>query len=85
MTPPTRSEYCHGNPLPPLSYSIDRYNFVGKKLHRRLLQLGGKPLLPLALADDQHDLGYVYITIVIKYPSKKSSLSLEGTVYSIHF
>ena len=34
-----------------------RYNFVGKRLHRRLAQLGAKPLLPLALADDQHDLG----------------------------
>ena len=36
---------------------MHRYNFVAKKLHRRLLQLGGTPLLPLALADDQHDLG----------------------------
>jgi hypothetical protein len=30
---------------------------VAKKLHRRLLQLGGNPLLPLSLGDDQHDLG----------------------------
>ena len=35
-----------------------RYNFVAKRLHKRLLQLGAEPLLPLALADDQHDLGW---------------------------
>ena len=34
-----------------------RYNYVGKKLYHRLVQLGGDALLPLALADDQHDLG----------------------------
>lgn len=37
---------------------------MGKKLHRRLVQLGGNPLLPLALADDQHDLGLVTGTLV---------------------
>ena len=35
-----------------------RYNFVAKKLYRRLLQLGASPLVPLALGDDQHDLGW---------------------------
>ena len=30
---------------------------MAKKLHRRLVQLGGTPLLPLSLGDDQHDLG----------------------------
>lgn len=30
---------------------------MAKKLHRRLLQLGGTALLPLSLGDDQHDLG----------------------------
>ena len=34
-----------------------RYNYVAKKLHRRLLQLGGTALLPLSLGDDQHDMG----------------------------
>ncbi|KFZ58594.1 NADPH-dependent diflavin oxidoreductase 1, partial [Antrostomus carolinensis] len=34
-----------------------RFNFVAKKLHKRVLQLGGHPLLPVALGDDQHDLG----------------------------
>ena len=35
-----------------------RYNFVAKKLYRRLLQLGASPFVPLALGDDQHDLGW---------------------------
>ncbi|NXB89864.1 NDOR1 oxidoreductase, partial [Vidua chalybeata] len=37
--------------------SYPKFNFVAKKLHKRLLQLGGNPLLPVALGDDQHDLG----------------------------
>lgn len=37
--------------------TLCRFNFVAKKLYRRLLQLGASPLVPLALADDQHDLG----------------------------
>lgn len=34
-----------------------KFNFVAKKLHRRLLQLGGSALLPVCLGDDQHELG----------------------------
>ncbi|XP_012576608.1 PREDICTED: NADPH-dependent diflavin oxidoreductase 1 [Condylura cristata] len=37
--------------------SYPQFNFVAKKLHRRLLQLGGSALLPVGLADDQHELG----------------------------
>uniref|UniRef100_A0A8C5RDR3 NADPH-dependent diflavin oxidoreductase 1 n=1 Tax=Laticauda laticaudata TaxID=8630 RepID=A0A8C5RDR3_LATLA len=37
--------------------SYPKFNFIAKKLHRRLLQLGGSPLAPAALGDDQHDLG----------------------------
>lgn len=37
--------------------SPNRFNFVAKKLHRRLLQLGGAALLPMCLGDDQHELG----------------------------
>ena len=37
--------------------SYQKYNFAGKKLYRRLLQLGAKPLLDLGLADDQDELG----------------------------
>nr|XP_023653136.1 NADPH-dependent diflavin oxidoreductase 1 isoform X2 [Paramormyrops kingsleyae] len=37
--------------------SYSKFNFVAKKLHKRLLQLGASILLPVGLADDQHDLG----------------------------
>ncbi|XP_068430284.1 NADPH-dependent diflavin oxidoreductase 1 isoform X2 [Clinocottus analis] len=37
--------------------SYPKFNFVAKKLHKRLLQLGASMLLPVGLADDQHDLG----------------------------
>ncbi|XP_032993957.1 NADPH-dependent diflavin oxidoreductase 1 [Lacerta agilis] len=37
--------------------SYPKFNFVAKKLHKRLHKLGGCPLLPAALGDDQHDLG----------------------------
>uniref|UniRef100_A0AAY4EG73 NADPH-dependent diflavin oxidoreductase 1 n=1 Tax=Denticeps clupeoides TaxID=299321 RepID=A0AAY4EG73_9TELE len=37
--------------------SYPKFNFVAKKLHKRLLQLGASALLPVGLADDQHDLG----------------------------
>lgn len=35
----------------------EKFNFVAKKLHKRLLQLGGTALAEVALCDDQHDLG----------------------------
>ncbi|XP_074474499.1 NADPH-dependent diflavin oxidoreductase 1 [Sebastes fasciatus] len=37
--------------------SYPKFNFVAKKLHKRLQQLGASVLLPVGLADDQHDLG----------------------------
>ncbi|XP_061887354.1 NADPH-dependent diflavin oxidoreductase 1 [Entelurus aequoreus] len=37
--------------------SYPKFNFVAKKLHKRLVQLGATLLLPVGLADDQHDLG----------------------------
>ncbi|XP_008322669.1 NADPH-dependent diflavin oxidoreductase 1 [Cynoglossus semilaevis] len=37
--------------------SYPKFNFVAKKLHKRLQQLGAGSLLPVGLADDQHDLG----------------------------
>lgn len=43
-------------PGPSLSLSL-RFNFVAKKLYRRLLQLGGAALLPVCLGDEQHELG----------------------------
>lgn len=35
-----------------------KYNFVAKKLDKRLLDLGGRPLLDRGLGDDQHPSGY---------------------------
>ncbi|KAJ8715776.1 hypothetical protein PYW07_010258 [Mythimna separata] len=35
-----------------------KFNFAGKKLHKRLMQLGGTPLLDIGLCDYQHDLGH---------------------------
>lgn len=43
-----------------------RFNFVAKKLSKRLLQLGANALLPVGLADDQHDLGWVKVPGTIK-------------------
>lgn len=37
--------------------SYVKFNFVAKRLFKRLQQLGGYPLVPVHLADDQHDLG----------------------------
>ena len=37
--------------------SYVKFNFVAKKLYKRLLQLGGTGVTDLGLADDQHDLG----------------------------
>ncbi|XP_026754063.1 NADPH-dependent diflavin oxidoreductase 1 [Galleria mellonella] len=38
--------------------SYTKFNFVGKKLHKRLMQLGATPLLDIGLCDYQHDLGH---------------------------
>ncbi|RVE41573.1 hypothetical protein evm_013777 [Chilo suppressalis] len=38
--------------------SYSKFNFVGKKLHKRLMQLGATPLLDIGLCDYQHDLGH---------------------------
>lgn len=34
-----------------------RFNYPAKKLYKRLIQLGGNPLIPRGDGDDQHDLG----------------------------
>ena len=41
--------------------SYQKYNFVGKRLYRRLSQLGGKAIVPLGLGDEQHDLGHDHV------------------------
>lgn len=51
----TRAYLAGKTVLHPLS--THRFNFVAKKLHRRLVQLGASMLIPVGLADDQHDLG----------------------------
>nr|CAB3264242.1 NADPH-dependent diflavin oxidoreductase 1 [Phallusia mammillata] len=37
--------------------SYAKFNFIAKKLHRRLEMLGGRPLVEVGLADDQHEWG----------------------------
>lgn len=37
--------------------SYQKFNFVAKRLHKRLIQLGANPVQPVGLCDDQHDLG----------------------------
>ena len=37
--------------------SYPKFNFVAKRLFKRLRQLGGEPLVTMGLCDDQHDLG----------------------------
>ena len=37
--------------------SYQKYNFVAKKLYKRLIDLGANPLVPLVLGDDQHECG----------------------------
>ncbi|XP_051893235.1 NADPH-dependent diflavin oxidoreductase 1 isoform X2 [Pristis pectinata] len=37
--------------------SYPKFNFIAKKLSKRLMQLGANKLLPVGLGDDQHDLG----------------------------
>lgn len=38
--------------------SYAKFNFAAKRLNKRLAQLGGQPIVPIGLGDDQHDLGY---------------------------
>jgi sulfite reductase alpha subunit-like flavoprotein len=37
--------------------SYQKFNFVAKRLHKRLVQLGANPIQNVGLCDDQHDLG----------------------------
>ncbi|XP_047379875.1 NADPH-dependent diflavin oxidoreductase 1 isoform X4 [Sciurus carolinensis] len=55
----TLPSWALGTPPTPMGQPrcIHRFNFVAKKLHRRLLQLGGSALMPMCLGDDQHELG----------------------------
>lgn len=62
--------------------SYAKFNFVAKRLHKRLMQLGGEPLVALGLGDDQHELGYdavadswienLWFKLLEEYPLPKS-------------
>lgn len=45
----------------------EKFNFVAKRLNKRLQQLGANILIPIGLCDDQHDLGpsAVYVNWMI--------------------
>ncbi|XP_072933839.1 NADPH-dependent diflavin oxidoreductase 1 [Epargyreus clarus] len=43
--------------------SYSKFNFAGKMLHKRLLQLGAEPLVNVGLCDYQHDLGHDAVAI----------------------
>uniref|UniRef100_A0A3Q4GF63 NADPH-dependent diflavin oxidoreductase 1 n=1 Tax=Neolamprologus brichardi TaxID=32507 RepID=A0A3Q4GF63_NEOBR len=60
--------------------SYPKFNFVAKKLHKRLLQLGACVLLPVGLADDQHDLGVFDYLLHVSLSQK----ALPST-YTFHF
>lgn len=43
--------------------SYSKFNFVAKRLNKRLQQLGGNVILPVGLGDDQHDLGVSAVSV----------------------
>lgn len=43
----------------PFIFFLNRFNFIAKKLRKRLIQLGGTEIVSAGFADDQHDLGLV--------------------------
>lgn len=69
-----------------------RFNFIAKKLYKRLIQLGGTSLQSLGLADDQHDLGYVTFTLIAFYKNDekreimpKIIIGCVLTIFCVHF
>jgi sulfite reductase alpha subunit-like flavoprotein len=55
--PPTSLMDLHYAVLGLGDSSYAKFNFVAKRLHKRLAQLGGQQICSVGLADDQHDLG----------------------------
>lgn len=43
--------------------SYSKFNFVAKRLNKRLQQLGGGVIMPIGLGDDQHDLGVSAVSL----------------------
>ncbi|XP_035717328.1 NADPH-dependent diflavin oxidoreductase 1-like [Vespa mandarinia] len=72
--------------------SYKKFNFAAKKLNKRLAQLGGIQLLPIGLADDQHDLGidavvspwvqklWEKIGLIYNIPDINVSNNIEGII-----
>lgn len=43
--------------------SFPKFNWVGKRLSKRLSQLGSTEIIPIGLCDDQHDLGHAAVYV----------------------
>lgn len=43
--------------------SYGKFNYVAKRLNKRLQQLGGTAIIPVGLGDDQHDMGVSAVSI----------------------
>ncbi|XP_053552200.1 NADPH-dependent diflavin oxidoreductase 1 [Bombina bombina] len=80
--------------------SYPKFNFIAKKLHKRLMQLGASPIQPAALGDDQHELGPdavvdpwlkdLWLKIVSLYPLPAGLSIIRDNVmlppkFSLHF
>ncbi|KAL3277730.1 hypothetical protein HHI36_013071 [Cryptolaemus montrouzieri] len=70
--------------------SYVKFNFTAKKLYKRLQQLGGTPIAPLGLGDDQHDLGYgavadpwianLWKELLILYPLPDNIIPIQDSI-----
>ncbi|XP_061164721.1 NADPH-dependent diflavin oxidoreductase 1-like [Saccostrea echinata] len=60
--------------------SYQKFNFIAKKLYRRLVQLGAESIQPVGLADDQHDLG----ADAVIYPWMKDLWEHVLNIYPLH-
>lgn len=74
--------------------SYPHFNFAAKKLFKRLLQLGGTPLLPRGDGDDQHALGLegaldpwlqqLWDILLTKYPLPEGVSVLPDSTLYLH-
>ncbi|XP_039288461.1 NADPH-dependent diflavin oxidoreductase 1 isoform X2 [Nilaparvata lugens] len=70
--------------------SYVKFNFVAKKLHRRLISLGGESLCDVGLADEQHDLGAdavvdpwlesLWKSLLVLYPLPSGVQTLDSSI-----
>lgn len=61
--------------------SYEFYNYVAKRLRKRLLNLSAKELIPIGLCDDQHDYGIGATAI----PWLSNLWNTLGTLYPIEY